>query len=293
MFGSLVIVYPTPHEGGALIFRDGDGEWTFDSAQALSKREGPCVAYMAFYSDVEHEVTPVVSGYRVTVTYNLYYATTKVPATLVAQNYRSFKKTLQDLLEDSNFLPEGGRLGFGMCRIYPAMKDPDTRKHLNYLKRFLKGSDAWVLEACETLELKTNMWQLVSGEFYGDYTLLLSYAVSHQRGGCEAVEDDGLERLLINEHDAVRINCIDFESSHEAEDEEDPELAGPILKEDDDTDQFPVDFEVDWVTKPNDYNKRIESFPSYGNEPSLAYAYGHFVMIAEVGPVGKRGTVTK
>ncbi|KAJ3533048.1 hypothetical protein NM688_g7337 [Phlebia brevispora] len=29
MLGTLVIIYPTRHEGGALIFRDGNEEWTF------------------------------------------------------------------------------------------------------------------------------------------------------------------------------------------------------------------------------------------------------------------------
>ncbi|THH26453.1 hypothetical protein EUX98_g7738 [Antrodiella citrinella] len=72
MFGSLVIVFPTKHEGGALILRDYDEEWTFDSAKIISEHDGLCVGYAAFYSDVEHEVAVVQSGYRVTLTYNLY-----------------------------------------------------------------------------------------------------------------------------------------------------------------------------------------------------------------------------
>ncbi|KAL1696784.1 hypothetical protein GGG16DRAFT_120995 [Schizophyllum commune] len=35
MFGSLVIVFPTPHEGGALVLREGAREWTFDYAAEL------------------------------------------------------------------------------------------------------------------------------------------------------------------------------------------------------------------------------------------------------------------
>ncbi|KAF7799446.1 hypothetical protein EIP86_010681 [Pleurotus ostreatoroseus] len=76
MFGSLVIIYPTPHEGGSLIFRERAKEWTFDSAQAVKtgSEAGPCVAYATFFSDAEHEVSRVTSGHRVTVTYNLYFA---------------------------------------------------------------------------------------------------------------------------------------------------------------------------------------------------------------------------
>jgi len=69
MFGSLVIVFPTAHEGGALLLRKDEKEWTFDSAKAIAEAEQPAIAYIAFYSDTEHEVTKVESGYRVTITY--------------------------------------------------------------------------------------------------------------------------------------------------------------------------------------------------------------------------------
>ncbi|KAL1947048.1 hypothetical protein VTO73DRAFT_14009 [Trametes versicolor] len=72
MFGSLVVVFPTPHEGGQLILRKEDSEWTFDAAQLLSGNADR-IAYVAFFSDVEHEVLPVLSGHRVTITYNLYF----------------------------------------------------------------------------------------------------------------------------------------------------------------------------------------------------------------------------
>ncbi|KAI0317149.1 hypothetical protein OF83DRAFT_174527, partial [Amylostereum chailletii] len=36
MFGSLVVVFPTDHEGGTLTFRHGRETWDFDSSRALS-----------------------------------------------------------------------------------------------------------------------------------------------------------------------------------------------------------------------------------------------------------------
>lgn len=74
MIGSLVLVFPTKHEGGSLILRDDGQEWTFDSAKAVNKHEGPCIGYVALYSDVEHEVALVTRKCRVTLTYNLYLA---------------------------------------------------------------------------------------------------------------------------------------------------------------------------------------------------------------------------
>ena len=75
MFGSLVIVSPTSHEGGAVLLRHRGREWIFDSSQVLAgaANDQPSVCYVAFFNDVEHEVAPVTSGHRVTLTYNLYF----------------------------------------------------------------------------------------------------------------------------------------------------------------------------------------------------------------------------
>ena len=58
MFGSLVIFYPTQHQGGALIMRQPEQseEWSFDSAKILSESEEPRIGYAAFYSDIEHDL---------------------------------------------------------------------------------------------------------------------------------------------------------------------------------------------------------------------------------------------
>ncbi|PIL34921.1 hypothetical protein GSI_02708 [Ganoderma sinense ZZ0214-1] len=129
MFGSLVIVFPTPHEGGALKLRasgheEGENpEWTFDSSALLAQQEQPSIAYVAFFSDVEHEVMPVTSGHRVTITYNLFYvpAESEPPEELtsISTNEQSFKNALQAALEDQSFLPTGGNLMFGLKHQYP------------------------------------------------------------------------------------------------------------------------------------------------------------------------------
>lgn len=72
MVSSLVAVFPTPHSGGELVPRHGKREWMFDGASLISSQPSPSIAYIAFYSDIEHEVLKVASGHRVTITYNLY-----------------------------------------------------------------------------------------------------------------------------------------------------------------------------------------------------------------------------
>ena len=76
------------YEGGELVLRDTDrdGETrtaSFDTPSLIAAGPNPSFFYVAFFSDVEHEVLPVTSGYRVTVTYNLYYAKGVPPASEV------------------------------------------------------------------------------------------------------------------------------------------------------------------------------------------------------------------
>ncbi|RDX41915.1 hypothetical protein OH76DRAFT_174842 [Lentinus brumalis] len=83
MFDSLVIVFPTPHKGGELVLRHESKTYTFDSSMLLSLPDmSSNVAFAAFFSDIDHEVLPVTSGHRVTITYNLYFAP---PGTVVYQ----------------------------------------------------------------------------------------------------------------------------------------------------------------------------------------------------------------
>lgn len=46
MFGSLAVVFPAPHTGGALVFRHGDLEYAFDSAEAVSQSTPSRVCYI-------------------------------------------------------------------------------------------------------------------------------------------------------------------------------------------------------------------------------------------------------
>lgn len=50
MLGSLVVIYPTAHEGGELVLRHKDCEWEFD-AKSLTV-SSPSLAYVGFYSDI-------------------------------------------------------------------------------------------------------------------------------------------------------------------------------------------------------------------------------------------------
>ena len=67
-FGTLIVCFPVAHEGGTLRVRHRgrtiDYSWGAGAAEGL-------VQWAAVYSDCSHEVLPVSSGARVTLTYNL------------------------------------------------------------------------------------------------------------------------------------------------------------------------------------------------------------------------------
>ncbi len=64
MVGTLVVSLPSVHTGGELVV-----EHRGESATYRASREE--LTFVAFYADCRHQVTPVRSGYRVTLTFNL------------------------------------------------------------------------------------------------------------------------------------------------------------------------------------------------------------------------------
>jgi hypothetical protein len=64
MIGTLVVTLPSSHTGGELIVEHGG-----ESVAYRSSRDS--LSFVAFYADCRHEVRPVKSGYRVTLTFNL------------------------------------------------------------------------------------------------------------------------------------------------------------------------------------------------------------------------------
>lgn len=77
MFATLVICLPSRHEGGTLVVEhDGQSE-RIDFGGPDSEFR---TAYAAFYADCRHEITPVRSGYRVCLIYNLALEGARQPA---------------------------------------------------------------------------------------------------------------------------------------------------------------------------------------------------------------------
>ena len=181
MFGSLVIVLPTNREGGSLTFRHRGREYTFDSAKAVAPQENTTssqVAYIAFYSDVEHEVSIVKSGYRVTLTYNLYWAEDIQPPSdsLLINDARDwFRSAFDTLLKSPEFLPKDGFVGFGLAHQYPFATYSSSKapgKKMSKIEDALKGMDAIFKPICQSFSLDAHLKAVYTTGSGGVYCLV-------------------------------------------------------------------------------------------------------------------------
>ena len=323
MFGSLVVVYPTPHEGGALVLRHEGQEWTFDAASLLSTPTSDSVsriAYVAFFSDVEHEVLRVASGHRVTITYNLYWAPSPTTFTGLPSGLSVLYPThsspselhtvLSALLQDPSFLPNGGTLGFALRHAYPFPRpwDPSKPDPLDGLETRLKGGDAVLLHACTALGLNP-LLRLVYESWRYRKLLIMT-----DRMPDLGYTDTCSEYLLYGGWDGVRVVSKTFESERdngailegenqdgdiveEADDDADWVSDYSVKGDDDQSDpetgpKPPRTVDVHWVLKCERWNAVSSKYVAYGNEASTEYLYMSVALLVDVGPFGKRTDVS-
>ncbi|KZV60965.1 hypothetical protein PENSPDRAFT_659252 [Peniophora sp. CONT] len=270
MFGSLVLVYPTVHSGGALAFRHRGQEWTFDSASAVYQDGSPALGYAAFYSDVEHEVLPVTSGYRVTITYNLYFDDAKVAQPASGPFVSDFANRLQNLLDDPHFMPQGGYLGFGLRHAYPIEFSEEftfVRNGVQHIASVLKGSDAAVLRAAQAAGLSTRLHVAYDCKIYNSgrgYPRERTVTVLARKVVGGDYVEGGMWELLKEE-----------------------QYGGVTLWPKGD-DKCRVERTVHWVT-PRTGASRVKSVVmAYGNEASLDYKYSELCLLVAVGKAGAR-----
>ena len=275
MFGSLVVVFPTPHEGGALFLRHHGQEWIFDSGKALAAVEQPTIGYAAFFSDIEHEVASVTSGHRVTLTFNLYFddggpvsdndAFSEHLIPPQRPNQERFREAFKALLENPEFMADGGTLAFGLRHIYP------IKESLKHVDNILKGSDAVVYESTRALGFEPVLYV-----YYDE----------------DADDDDDDERCVVP-HGAMVDKLIDFDNIFEESVVDIVQNEGGILVRQDGGEicggsAFEDSEPVEWVTPLTTYNRQEGAFASYGNEPTLNYAYGDVCLIVRIGKAGDR-----
>jgi hypothetical protein len=272
MFGSLVIVFPTPHEGGALLLRHRGQEWTFDSGRELAAKGEPSIGYVAFFSDIEHEVAPVISGHRVTLTYNLYFddggpvsANDAVswhltPPQLV--NEGAFYEAFTAQLENPEFLAEGGTLASGLRHVYP------IQGNLKHVYNVLKGSDVVVYRTVRALGFEPTLY------VYYEWNppplgVLIDKVIDFDGVVMEDEYDDLVDHALRQGGILVYSPGLEVKGYASESRFKSPEL-------------------LEWVTPMTTFNSREDAYPSYGNQPELTWVYGYVWLIVRIGKAGDR-----
>ncbi|KAJ7156252.1 hypothetical protein C8R46DRAFT_959680 [Mycena filopes] len=145
MIGSLVIIFPTTCTGGSLSFVHQQ-PWTF--TPDVPTNGTPVVGYVLFRSDVMQAVEPVLSGHRVTLTYNIFLAPQRAESLathrILPAPERTLEDTLRSLLVDPAFLPAGGFLVYGLAHKYhlplkalTPLHDPVTYKPIKPASRLI------------------------------------------------------------------------------------------------------------------------------------------------------------
>jgi len=281
MFGSLIIVFPTRHKGGALHFRHKGQEWTFDSAAITSTQKVPSIAYVAFYSDVEHEVSIVTSGHHITLTYNLYFDdTTPNPSySWMKEDELALRTSLSTLLDHHNLLPDGGYLGFGLEFMYPV-----ARGSIRGLINSLKGSDAMIKLVLEQLDLQPQVKIIYKDSkdvYYPDCWPGGPMQPSVKRPHIMLDDEDQFPDCEIEEPFWVVLSRY----GHSI-----------VICGADEVGEYPDGYrgeaiwakKVLWVTPQTTFSSLKSPYVRYGNEAMLGYTYGNVCLVAEVPALGKQ-----
>ena len=297
MFGSLVVVFPTRHEGGALQLRHKDEEWTFDSAAITSAQESPSIAYIAFYSDVEHEVSIVRSGFRVTLTYNLYMddVSSDTSSLWLRANEMALRTSLSSLLQNRNLLPEGGYLGFGLEFQYP-LAHGGTK--LDNLINSLKGGDAMIKRVLDQLDLDPQLKVIYDGTMYG------LEEIPGEEGEDQAQDShkdkDRPTHRYTNEVVQIMLDDIDRFPDWEVQGSlvealSTRSVGGIVICGADKAGIFWDEHgeriqvkKVLWITRRTRFSRVKSAFIAQGNEASLGFTYGHLCLLVPVSASGKR-----
>ena len=145
-----------------MLLRHLQDEYSADFRNMLNDSSSACIAYAAYFGDVERTVSPITSGHCVTLKYNLYHRDLSVssgfPSSVACTTWNelAFREKLSKLLSDPSFLPAGGKLGFSLLNHYPT----SARQAKTYDRAFvsgvlppLRGIDAVVKRVCEEFSL--------------------------------------------------------------------------------------------------------------------------------------------
>ena len=294
-FGSLVVLLPAFHLGGALSVEHGDtrktidwgrsGDWeprhvySFqkDYAQVVAKHTPASVLrWAAFFGDVSHRVGTVMDGARVTLAYELYRDGAPDPmADALLQRAERVRAAFAAVVADGSCLPEGGVLGFEAAHLYEEKELSAADKVLtrasardisaDKMKNGLKNEDAVLAVAATAAGLKVETRRVLSdGEGYAGQEWTLAKMPKSDRG-----------------FGSVR-NCDGCRMKGISPDEIDSYASGQL------------DESITWVSDRQGAKQLLSElqFGEYfGNEASTDTFYTRTILVVDVPPAKERGCI--
>lgn len=257
-------------------------EWSasFDpSPETSNTTRTPSIGYVVLLNDAEHEVAPVTSGHRVTLTYDLYTDDDDGPVSTKDQqasqstpppNQRAFRDAFAALLESREFLADGGTLGFGLANAYSIGKD------FKQVYGALKGSDAAVYRTLRELGFEPMLRM-----YYHEWE---PYWVTES----------------LNGHAVVVDRIVDFSQWRWGEPDEIsipevvPDMGGQLMCTEDLRTEETYGYEenaevVAWVTPVTTFNCKESAFSSPNERfTETNVAYGDLCLFVRIGKAGER-----
>ncbi len=168
MVATLAIVLPGVHEGGELIVSHAGRREEIVFAGAASGHE---LSYAAFYADCQHEVSPVKSGFRLILTYNLALAGKRGKTRIAAPSYAETAAAVGKLLGKWGRSEGPQKLAVALDHRYSqAGLSIDTLKGVDRARAEVLFEAAEQADCVAHLALVT-LWQSGSAEGgYDDYS---------------------------------------------------------------------------------------------------------------------------
>jgi hypothetical protein len=180
---------------------------------------------------------------------------------------------LDGLLKKDSFLPDGGLHGFGFAHRYPFNEDSTK---LPNLKGCLKGTDAALKRACDSVSLSTSVKAI-----YRDYedsksAVLLDHFAN--------IEGEEIDELLTQRFKRREDGLIVYDFGSSPPEPFNSDWASSDWASSDSAGSEPII----WLKPLEETNTFSSTYIRYGNEPSLGYAYGELCLVATVPPASIR-----
>jgi hypothetical protein len=281
MFGSLVIVFPTHYEGGALLLRHRGHERVFNPGQALESGalDRPSIGYVAYLNDIEQDVAPATTGHCVTLTYNLYFdddgghvsekdAVSELLNPPNPPNQDGFREAFNALLENPEFMAEGGTLAFGLRHGYPFKYD------LKPIYDVLKGDDAVVYQRVRALGFEPVLHMYYDKDFSQHEGMIIDKVVNFQKVFRDFDEDEQEPVFRMLQAEGGILVCQDGGELY--------------LDPYNDLDGHRNPEPMEWVTPMTTYNRKEGLYAAGEDVLVTVPIHGDACMIVRIGKAGDR-----